>query len=302
MRRGYTRLNEFLQKEGYLEERVRLSREEPNPETVNLSLQVELGPKVEFAFEGSKPGDEVQTKVREAWGEGVFDAQRAASAEEAVTNQLVVDGFLEAQIAHQVTVDNGVKRVTFTTEPGTRYTKVEVGFQGAEAVPEERLREELRSARLLQRVPIASGEVKDLLKRVYRQEGYLQAVIRDPVSELHPETGEARILIPVLEGPQAVIAQIEFTGNAVLSHEELVSAAGLESGQVYQPSLRDEAVARIEELYSKAGYNDAIVESSLDSTPETGQARLTFAVQENRREVVREVRIEGNDKTSDGFR
>jgi len=301
VRRGLTRLNDFLQKQGYLEARVRLSREEPTPETVNLSLQVEPGPKVEFIYEGSNPGDDVKARVRGAWVAGVFDAQRGASAEEAIRNQLVEDGFLEPRITHEVKTQSGTKQVVLTTEPGTRYVNIQVAFRGVEAFPEDRLREELRSAGLLQRVATASPEVKDLLRRVYRQEGYLQAEIRDPVTEVHPETAEARILVPVLEGPRAVIAQVEFNGDSVFSDQELLSGSGLTPGQVYQPRLRDEAISRLQELYAKSGYNDAVIEANLEMTPETGQARLSFGIQENRREVVREVRIEGNDKTSDGF-
>ncbi len=301
VRRGLARLNEFLQKEGYLEARVRLSREEPNSEVVGLSLQIEPGSKVELAFEGAKPSDKVQKRVCEAWAEGVFDAQRIASAEEAIRSQLVEDGFLAPQVSHQVTAQSGIKQVVFTTEPGTRYTEMEVSFEGVKAFPEERLREELRSAGLLQKISTASPEVRDRLRQVYRQEGYLQAEIREPISELHADIGKARILVPVVEGPRAVIAQIEFDGNSVLSDEELLPASGVAPGQVYQPRLRDDAIARLEELYSRAGYNDATIEASLDTTPETGQVRLTFAIQENRREVVREVRIEGNDKTSQAF-
>ncbi len=301
VRHGLTRLNDFLQKEGYLEARVRLSRKEPSPQAVDLSLQVEPGPKVEFAYEGAKPGDDIPAKVRAAWAAGVFDAQRAASAEDVIRKQLLEEGFLQPQVTHQVRVQSGIKQLVFSTQPGTRYTNIEVSFQGVEAFPEDRLREELRSAGLLQGVATASPEVKELLRRVYRQEGYLQAEVRDPLSELHPEAGQARILVPIVEGPRAVIARVDFSGNSVLSDQELLAGSGLGPGQVYQPRLRDDAISRLQELYSRSGYNDAAIEANLETTAETGQAGLTFNIQENLKGVVREVRVEGNDRTSESF-
>ncbi|RPJ84064.1 MAG: hypothetical protein EHM18_12525, partial [Acidobacteria bacterium] len=301
VRGGLTRLTSFLQKEGYLEARVRLSREESSAQAVGLSLQVEPGPKVELVYEGEQLGDQVGDRVREIWAAGVFDGQRAASAKEVIRNHLVQDGFLEPQVSHLIRVESGIKQVVFTTEPGVGYTNIHVALEGVEAFSEDLLRDHLRSAGLLERVAVASPEVKDLLKRVYRQEGYLQAEVREPVSELHPDTGEARIVLPVNEGPRAVVAEIGFEGNSVLSDERLLSGTGLQPGQVYQPRLRDEAIGRLQDLYSGIGYNDAVIEASLEGAPETGRARLSFGIEENRREVVREVRIEGNDKTSEGF-
>ena len=101
LRRGTDKLQSFYAKQGHLEALIRLERQPQNGET-DLTVQIQPGPQVEFVFEGAEVSGDVKEKVRQLWGEGAFDAQRAEDAIKVIRKSLVEEGYLQSSVNYSV--------------------------------------------------------------------------------------------------------------------------------------------------------------------------------------------------------
>src|SRR4029453_9858177 len=105
-------------KANLLEANVRLKRSVDNG-NVDLVLNVDRGPFVDFVYEGISADGGLQKRVRGIWQSGVFDAQRAEEAVQAIRASLVKDHRLQPKIEYSIlTPDPEHKRVLFDVEPG----------------------------------------------------------------------------------------------------------------------------------------------------------------------------------------
>jgi outer membrane protein assembly complex protein YaeT len=302
VRRGIDRLEEFFTNQNHLEASIRLNREEPGPRDVVLNLEVMAGPRLNFEFAGAPVSSGVRNAVRRTWSRGLFDLQRAAEATETIRAPLIEEGYLEAAVDWRVVSESEeTKTVRFDIDPGARYRSVSLEFPGASQIPPGDLRSRLQAAGLTDRVHTAPREVTDFLQRYYRQQGFLQADIGLPRLDLQPETGTGRVLIPVQEGALSLLTQVLFEGNRVFTDGQLRAALALDTGQPYDPGMRDESIYRIREAYARRGYNDAVVDYELYVSRETGELTITFQIAENQREVVRDIQVEGTARTTAEF-
>jgi len=144
---------------------------------------------------------------------------------------------------------------------------------------------------------VRSGARQTGLERFYREQGYLNAEIDQPRLEF--EGAVARVALAVREGPRFEVSQVAITGNTVLSEAELTAALPVETGLPFVPVAAENALQHIRGLYWERGYNDIRVTYQLSIDRAGGRAGVAFAIVEGRQSVVSDVRIAGNDETSD---
>jgi outer membrane protein assembly factor BamA len=72
----------------------------------------------------------------------------------------------------------------------------------------------------------------------------------------------------------------------------------LRSGDAYLASLREEARAYIERTYWNRGFNNVRIGETAGRQPGEPLVNIAFDIEENRQEIVREVQISGNARTS----
>lgn len=89
--------------------------------------------------------------------------------------------------------------------------------------------------------------------------------------------GGVRVTFEVVENPQ--VSQIVFTGNTVVSREDLLAAMRTKEGQVYNINTLEQDLRDIESLYARQGYL-AYVTTDAEIDPETGV--LTLPIMEFR--------------------
>ena len=301
VRKGLDRVEKMYRKAGLLESRVRLRRQE-QPATLDLSLNIKPGPVVDFVFEGFSIPDDVRKRVREIWSAGVFDTQRAEESVEAIRTWLVKEDRLRPKIDYAIsTPGDNRKRVVFDIQPGPEFKNVEVVFDGAKAFSNEDLREVIDRQDLEEEVYIAPDRVTELLSAFYREMGYLDAEVADPRYELDSATATGKVVFPVNEGPLFKVGEVRFEGNTVLSDEQLAAAVPLPKGEGYRPVLRANSLDRLQQEYWDIGFNDMEAEYLISRSREREAVDITFQIREGRQSVVREIIIEGNDRTSENL-
>ena len=137
-RTGLDRIEAKYLEAGYLQSRVRLERT-VDRDTVSLTLRVTSGPLVELTFEGATPSSKIQRKVRTAWHRGVFDTQRGNDSIRVLREWLLLDEHLQPVVTFAVD-DSGARRhAVFRIQPGPKFKKVIIAFEGAAQIDPGRL-------------------------------------------------------------------------------------------------------------------------------------------------------------------
>ncbi|HEX5107881.1 MAG TPA: translocation/assembly module TamB domain-containing protein [Vicinamibacterales bacterium] len=297
IRQGIGRIEDAYREERRLQSRVRLNRT-VRDDGVDLVLKVEAGPRVDLAFEGAVPPDSVRKKIEDVWSRGVFDTQRAGDALGVIREWLVGERHLEARLEHAIT-DAGpdARRIVFRIEPGRRFDRVELAFPGAAGIEPDVLEGVIKRQRLGPKVFTAPETVTELLRKFYRERGFLAAEIDPPQYDFGGP--HARATIPVREGEAFAVRQLTASGNRVIDTKALTADLALVPGDTYFPAVAERSLEEIREKYWQRGYNDVVVAQQLGLDRASGAVDVTFTVTEGQRSVVSDIQVAGNDRTSD---
>ncbi|NLU40824.1 MAG: BamA/TamA family outer membrane protein [Firmicutes bacterium] len=111
--------------------------------------------------------------------------------------------------------------------------------------------------------------------------------LSNAVPRLEPASGGRKLVLTVHEYPK--IKGYEFSGNTVLSDEQLASMVSLKPGEVLDTKVLDSDLAAILAAYEEEGYSAELAGVSL-----TSDARVSVELVEHR---LGKVIIEGNSKT-----
>ena len=268
-----------------------------NGKQVDLTVRVTPGPVVTLAFDGYTPSNKLLKQARKIWHRGVFDTQRADDVKDALKARLVDDRYLDAKIDY--TFDTGTsdapvtgtaatadRRITFHVQPGVKFDKVILAFSNASAISSDDLGGIVKSQKLGPKVFTDPESVTTLLQRVYRERGYLDATLDAPQYDFDTATRQAKVTVPVHEGPQFKIRNVLFADNKVLSTPELLKDIPSVAGDPYLPAAAENSLTKLRQLYWSKGYNDTkpMYQVSLDHT--TGVLDLTFTLHEGQRSIV----------------
>src|SRR4029079_8177794 len=156
---------------------------------------------------------------------------------------LMLDKHLQPQVDYEVTDSGNQRRVAFRIQPGPRYDKVVLAFEGASGIDPRHLNKIIEQQRMEQKLFTDPGEVTNLLQRYYQEQGYLSAEIDTPKLEF--EAATARVVVPVREGPRFQVRQISASGNTVFPTDEIVAKLPLSSGGPFISAGAEHSLERI---------------------------------------------------------
>ena len=139
------------------------------------------------------------------------------------------------------------------------------------------------------------------LANAYRNRGYLDFRFEEPDIEVHEVDGKRRLFvtIPIFEGNQYRVGEINIEGNTHFTDEELLRVVLLRPGDIV--NVEDVLAARdaMQTMYGEAGYLQIAVFPIPDSNPATGVAGMTYRVEENQLYHIRRIEFMGNTHTRD---
>jgi len=294
---GVEDIEKELRELGWVQSRARLTRK-VDAGGVSLVLTVTQGPQVAFSFEGVTPPDKVQDEVRLQWHRGVFDAQRTDDAAEAVLEWLMRDDYLQAQVSSRIDDSNpGMRRVHFTVAPGPQSRTVLLVFEGASGIDASDLDQVIDEQKLERQLFTDPTVVTELLQRLYREQGYLNAALDKPRYEFEGEV--ARVVLAVREGPRFTVSSVTMAGNKAIATPQLLVNLPTVEGDPFLPVAAENALQHIRDLYWERGYNEVRPQYQLTIDRASGRAGIAFTIDEGQQAIVTEIRIAGHDKTSE---
>ena len=290
-------IEELLEERGHLQSRVRLNRE-GDDRSVNLTLQVTAGPRVQLIFEGATPPGKIVEQVRAEWDRGVFDSQRLDDATDVLEAWLMRDNYLKPEVQGVIEeISPDERRVRFGINPGTRYQRVILAFEGAGGIAADELAEIIDQQELEEQLFTDPIQVTELLERYYREQGYLVASIDQPRYEL--QSTDARVVLEVTEGPRFLVRDITAAGAAVIPPDRLVADLPFQAGDPFLPFAAENALQQIRSAYWTRGYNDVRTDYQLVLDRTAGRVDVQFEIAEGRQTVIADITVAGNEQTSD---
>jgi outer membrane protein insertion porin family len=255
----------------------------------------------------------------------------AARAEAMVRALLASQGIQLASIAHRLEdlPDRPLeKRLVFDVREGGRVAIADVEFEGNTRFSDDELGSAL-ATRPEGFLWFRQGRLDDVTLRqdlranlpaFYGQRGYLDFAVVGDSLVVDEETGKARLVIRVDEGPQYRLAEFDIRGNREFASEDLrayfeagrsrglLGLVGLGRSSVAADSVFDvvafqEATQAVAQLYNNSGFLYAQVEPVIERIPPTdstpAQVRVAWDINEYQPAYIRQVAIEGNTHTHD---
>jgi outer membrane protein assembly complex protein YaeT len=269
---------------------------------VDLSFHIKEGPQVHFVYEGWDLSGELREGIRKAWSRGVIDVQRTADVEDVIESALLKERYFGFHVDSSIATPNEDSEiVTFKIQPGSRYDELRVVFEGVHSIKESELQALLKSVGYFNQGPEEREQAVPSIENTYRERGYLDVKVDPPAGQLNEQTRILTMVFRVTEGGLYHFGDIRFRGNAEFTDDALSKKIGIGPESVFQLSTANKARQILQVLYRKTGYSDASVQFSQVKDVSRRIISLTFDIQEGRQRVVREIQVEGNDKTSQGL-
>lgn len=257
-----------------------------------------------------------------------LEPAKVAEAKAMVRDLLASKGFQLRSIDHRLEeLDSrpGEYRLVFDVVEGQRVAIAEIAFEGNEAFSDDRLRSVMESRKegffwfrkgtydeeKLRR------DIRENLPEFYGQHGYIDFTVTGDTLIVDPETGKARLVISVDEGPQYRLAEFDIRGNRRFATEDLAryfkrQTGGLLNriglgrteertrGEVFDRAAFQAAVDEVRRLYNNHGYLYAQILPEVERIrTEDGEpaVRLAWTIHEGEPAYINKVEIKGNTFT-----
>ncbi|HEX9154619.1 MAG TPA: outer membrane protein assembly factor BamA [Nitrospira sp.] len=294
---------------------------EPNPKGMALTFLVREKPFItEIVFDGNTEmsDDKLKEKIT-IKSQAFLDQQQAKESAEKIRLTYQEDGYFNCQVIPVVqTLDEDRKRLTFLVKEGDKARVKVVNFDGMHAASKEemfkvmatrewvpwygfftklQLPSFLSDAGVLKREELNNDVER--IKEVLLNKGYLNVQVGLPSVELSSDRKWFVVTYAVVEGEPFTVAEVGFRGNTVFEDPELREKLKIKPGEIFQrQKIRDE-ITRLTDLYGSKGYAFADVTPSVTPNPEERTATIILSIKEGEMMRIRQININGNDKTKD---
>lgn len=268
---------------------------------VEVSFEIDAGEPVFFEFRGAAISRVLRRKARDIWMSGIFDRARLEEIEKKVRQYFIEKRYFQARVRSLIE-DTGipgekVKRVVFEIKKGIRFLEPQWFFSGNSRLADKKLKQYLKDNHsvftlLENEIPVLRG-----LTEFYRRQGFLEARVQWTGKEYCPPRRSARFTFLIHEGPRYRLGTVQLEGNRLLEAALLKRELDLTEGEIFIPDKVDQGVGKIKKLYGDKGFNQVQVEPGIQIQTRAGKVDLKFDIRENRREIIKEIRIIGNHLT-----
>ncbi|HVG02437.1 MAG TPA: outer membrane protein assembly factor BamA [Nitrospira sp.] len=274
----------------------------------------------EIVFDGNEElsDDKLKEKIT-IKSQTFLDQQQAKESAEKIRLAYQEDGFYNCQVIPVIqAVDEDRKRLTYFIKEGTKAKVRIIHFEGMRAVTKEEMfkvtaiREWIPWYGLITQLKVPSllsdagvlkreelGNDIERMREVYLNKGYLNVQISQPTLELSEDKKWFEISYSIVEGEPFIVQEIGFRGNTVFEDHELREGLGIRPGEIFQRAKIRGEITRITDLYGAKGYAFADVVPNVTPDSNARTATIILNVKEGEMMRIREIHVNGNDKTRD---
>jgi outer membrane protein insertion porin family len=260
------------------------------------------------SFEGLKKvkeadfEDEIRSSISER-----FDPSTATSDAARIEKVYRDKGYLFAKVTYDISyVENEKDKVDlkFIINENTQVKIADIIFEGNEHLPEKTIRKimQVKIDRVLRKgVYDAETYALDMnnIQDTYHKLGYLDAKVTPGKSYYSGNQKWLYLTVNIEEGPLYIINDMEIEGCEVISKEEIYKRLPQKVGMPFIKYSRELIQDNIIKYYGEIGrvFTVVSVKSLMDEA--TSHVKIKVEIQEGEEVFLRNILIEGNDKTRD---
>jgi outer membrane protein insertion porin family len=199
--------------------------------------------------------------------------------------------------------------VVFEISEGPTTIIESIRFVGNQAFSDGRLREVIRTRETRWWAFLATDDTYDpdrlaldreLLRRFYLSEGYVDFRVQSAVAELTPARDRFFLTFTVEEGERYRVGNVSIeTTLPGLQTEQVRGALTLDEGDWYDANALEKSIDRLADEVATLGYAFVEVRPRLERKREERTIDIAFVVQEGPRVFVERIDINGNVRTMD---
>jgi outer membrane protein insertion porin family len=294
---------------------------EPTADGVAVVFVVREKPFItEIVFDGNESlsDDKLKEKIT-IKSQSFLDQQQAKESADKIRLAYQEDGYYNCEVIPVIqTVEEDRKRLTFFIKEGEKARIKSVTYEGMRALTKEeafkvtatrewipwyglitqfKLPSLLSDAGILKREEVVNDIER--IRELYLNKGYMNVQISQPEIELSADKKWFMVHYSVVEGEPFTVSEVGFRGNTVFEDSELREGLGIRPGEIFQRAKIRSEITRITDLYGARGYAFADVMPNVNSDNERKTAAIILNVKEGEMMRIREIHINGNDKTRD---
>lgn len=137
------------------------------------------------------------------------------------------------------------------------------------------------------------------LEGFYADNGYVRSRVGVPDVQISQDGKSIQITIPIDEGNPYKIKAIDFKGDVIFTHEELMKNMKSRPGETFRVSLFQEDILMLTDMYQDKGYAFCDITPLSPMNDDEHTVSLTYNVEKGREIFVNRISILGNVKTRD---
>ena len=216
-------------------------------------------------------------------------------------------GYYNVQITHTIqTEDPQSVTVTFNITEGKKVYIKTIAFQGLKAFKDKQLKGimETNEKDFLSWVTSSGLYKKELLEKdlekisaFYYNRGYLKAKVGDP--EVKHEGDWLTITIPIEEGAQFRMGEVDIMGELIQPKEKMMAALAIRKEKFYNREVIRQDIMQMVEQYSLQGFAFTEVVPQVKEDPTGPKVDLVFDIKKGPKVYFERIDIVGNTKTRD---
>lgn len=301
LKRDIERLNEHYDKNGFVEKRITIARQELGPaHKMNLEMDIQAGKQIALETSGyeispSLLEQNVPIKEEQSYADDTLEEGRRN-----LITFMQAEGYFDAQVSWKKTSEKQRLLITYEINPGVRYEIQEILISGNDHFPSSEIRKLMqtkesgfRKQRLI--TEVFQNDQKNVIS-AYQQKGFLFArLVRKDVQTL--SNGKINIDLQIEEGPRVIVLDIRLKGNETFQSDVLMREFKLKIGEpISESKVQDDSNFMIA-FYSDNGYPKVRVESRLLLSRDKTKATIEYRIHEGEQVFVDRIVINGNWRT-----
>jgi len=282
------------------------------PQGGQLVVRVSEYPTInQISFEGNRRLNNARlSEIVRSQSRRVYQPSQAIQDAQTIAQVYAAEGRLAARVDPRIIRRSGNRvDLVFEIREGA-VTEIErISFTGNRAFSDRRLRNvlETKQAGLLrtfirrdtfapERIPLDER----LLTDFYRSQGFADFRVQAIAPEIARERDAFFITFNIQEGPRYRFGQVNTVSEIPgVDASAFAEQNRVQRGGVYNPSVIDTTIRRMETVAIQRGLNFVNIEPRITRNPQNQTLDLTFALTRGQRIFVERIDIEGNTTTLD---
>jgi outer membrane protein insertion porin family len=295
------KIEEFYDRNGYLEHTIRNENTILPPPAVAIDLHLESGKQLVLETTGYSFDEDVLRERVPIWVEHSYNDDTLEEGERGLLDYLQQKGYYDAKIRWTKDIPGENIRIRYIAEPGNKWEVSEIEIIGNDHISDDAIRSVMttKTDGLFGGAPLITKVFESdqaAILSAYRLQGFLFArfkrreIVRLPDQDL-------KIVLEIEEGPQSIVSEIRIRGNNVFTKEELLNRfQQKEKEPVSEAKVKADSDFLVA-LYSDRGYPKMRVENRLRLSQDKERASIEYTITEGEQIFIDRIVISGNYRT-----